>query len=229
MPERSVRLVVFDMAGTTIRDDDAVNRCFRAALAAAGVAVDAAAVNAVMGLPKLEAVRRLLASPTAAQLESPSAVAIHADFVDRMCAHYRNDPSVAAVDGAVEVFRALRAAGVKVTLDTGFDRAIADTVLARLGWSAGGAIDATITSDEVAHGRPHADMILALMRTVGVPDPARVAKVGDTPADLLSGAAAGCGWNIGVTAGTHTRRALEAYPHTHLIDDIRQLCRLLAV
>lgn len=229
MPERRVLLVVFDMAGTTVRDDDAVNRCFRAALAAAGVAVDAPAVNAVMGLPKLEAIRRLLPSATAVQAESTSAVTIHADFVDRMCAHYRDDPTVAAVEGAVEVFRVLRAARVRVALDTGFDRIIADTVLARLGWSAGDVIDATITSDEVAHGRPHPDMIRALMRTVGVPDPAGVAKVGDTPADLQSGAAAGCGWNIGVTYGTHERSALEAYPHTHLIDDVRQLRTLLAV
>jgi phosphoglycolate phosphatase-like HAD superfamily hydrolase len=72
-------------------------------------------------------------------------------------------------------------------------------------------------------------MIHALMRTLGVLDAARVAKVGDTPADLLSGAAAVCGWNVGVTYGTHGRRELERHPHTHLIDDIRQLRGLLAL
>jgi phosphonatase-like hydrolase len=224
-----VQLVVFDMAGTTVRDDDAVNRCLRAALASGGVAVDMAAVNRVMGLPKLEAIRALLASAAAPQPTSAPAVAIHADFVDRMRVHYQSDPAVAAIDGAVEVFDAVRAAGAKVALDTGFDRAIADSVLARLGWSAGGVVDATVTSDEVTRGRPHPDMILSLMQTFGVPDAARVVKVGDTPADLLSGAAAGCGWNIGVTYGTHERSALEPYPHTHLIDDIRQLCGLLAI
>ncbi len=47
-----IELVVFDMAGTTVNDDDSVNRCLRSSLAAAGLSVTAAQVNAVMGLPK---------------------------------------------------------------------------------------------------------------------------------------------------------------------------------
>lgn len=227
MAEPRVRLVVFDMAGTTVRDDDAVNRCLRAALAGAGVMVTADAVNAVMGLPKPEAIRRLLESDDAAS--AASVTSVHADFAERMRRFYASAPSVSAVDGAREVFDALRAAAVKVALDTGFDRVIADTVLARLGWSIGDAIDASITSDQVARGRPHPDMILALMQQTGVADPHAVAKVGDTPADLRSGAAAGCGWNVGVTSGTHARAALEPYPHTHLVDDIRELPALFGL
>ena len=47
-----IELVVFDMAGTTVNDEDAVNRCVRDALGAAGLAVSPADVNRVMGLPK---------------------------------------------------------------------------------------------------------------------------------------------------------------------------------
>ena len=62
----------------------------------------------------------------------------------------------------------------------------------RLGWGgARPAIDASVASDEVPRGRPHPDMIHHLMRQCGVGDPARVAKVGDTPADLAQGHAAG--------------------------------------
>src|SRR5262249_58578109 len=53
-----IELVVFDMAGTTVHDGDAVGSCFRAALATAGVAAPADAVKAVMGLPKPQAVDR---------------------------------------------------------------------------------------------------------------------------------------------------------------------------
>jgi phosphonatase-like hydrolase len=152
-----------------------------------------------------------------------SAASIHADFVDRMKRFYRTDASVVAVDGALDVFHALHAARVTVTLDTGFDRVIADTVLDRLGWSEWNLISATVTSDEVVRGRPHPDMIFTLMQKIGISEASAVAKIGDTPSDLLSGAAAGCGWNIGVTTGTHSRRALEPYPHTHLIDQLREL------
>lgn len=229
MPEVRAALVVFDMAGTTVRDDDAVNTCLRAALAAAGVAVDAAAVNAVMGIPKPEAIRILLAN---AQAPDAKAVpVIHADFVQRMRDFYRNDPNVAAVTGAVDVFATLRAAGVKVALDTGFDRSITDVILARLGWASGpsGTIDASVTSDEVGRGRPYPDMIEHLMRVLNVSDAARIAKIGDTPSDLQEGTNAGCGWVIGVTNGTHSRAQLEPHPHTHLISDIRQLPPLIGV
>ncbi len=55
-----IELVVFDIAGTTVRDDDSVNRCLRAALEAAGIRRTAAAVNRVMGLPKPEAIAILV-------------------------------------------------------------------------------------------------------------------------------------------------------------------------
>ena len=55
-----IELVVFDMAGTTVNDDDSVNRCLRGSLAAAGLAVTAAQVNAVMGLPKPTAIAILI-------------------------------------------------------------------------------------------------------------------------------------------------------------------------
>ena len=55
----------------------------------------------------------------------------------------------------------------------------------------------------------------------------RVAKVGDTPADLEEGRNAGCGLIVGVTQGTHHRRDLEVYPHTHLIDTISDIPQVL--
>jgi len=63
-------------------------------------------------------------------------------------------------------------------------------------------------------------MIRRLMADLGVVDPSHVAKVGDTPSDLLEGRNAGCGLVIGVTRGSHTRQELELFPHTHLIDSV---------
>jgi phosphoglycolate phosphatase-like HAD superfamily hydrolase len=56
-----IQLVVFDMAGTTVHDDDAVNVCLRQALnAGAGVEADRESVNRVMGEPKPVAIAKLL-------------------------------------------------------------------------------------------------------------------------------------------------------------------------
>lgn len=221
-----IELVVFDMAGTTVYDGGAVNESFRAALAAFGVGVDPAFVNTVMGLHKPEAIRILLAKagrePTAGEID-----AIHDDFVNRMRDYYATNPAVREIPGAAAAFAALRSEGVKVALTTGFTRAVAEALLARLGWRAPVVIDADLTSDEVPRGRPHPDMIRLLMTRLGVTDPRRVAKVGDTRADLEEGANAGCGLVIGVTTGAYTREQLEACPHTHIVASVAEIPGLI--
>ncbi len=212
-------LVIFDMAGTTVNDDDGVNRSVRAALAHVGITVTREAVNEVMGIPKPEALSRLIAAS-----DHPEKVAdldaIHADFVQRMIRFYETDPSVHEIPGASETFRRLHDAGIKVALDTGFTRDIVDVVLKRLGWKDNPLIDVTVTSDEVERGRPHPDLAHQAMRTLGITDAGRVAKVGDTPSDLHEGVNAGCGAVIGVTAGSHSAEQLKPHRHTHLVRSV---------
>ena len=227
----AIQLVVFDMAGTTVYDGDAVNVCLRAALDAAGFTVTRDAVNGVMGLPKPEAIRQLALSGAAdpATITPALVAATHADFVARMIRYYEDDPAVRGTDGATAVFQRLHAAGVKVALDTGFSRDIADIILRRFGWVRDGLVDATVTSDEVARGRPFPDLVLRAMALTGVTDPRVVAKVGDTPADLREGEAAGCGVVVGVTSGSHTRDELLPWPHTHLIEHLDELPPILGL
>jgi phosphonatase-like hydrolase len=220
-----IKLVVFDMAGTTVEDPNGVGGCLQAALAADGIQMETSKVNAVMGIPKPLAIRQLI-EDTGVVPDSARVQAIHADFQARMIEYYKTSPDVREVEGAEAVFRALRSKGVKVALDTGFDRTIVDVILGRLGWVEG-VVDATAASDEVAHGRPYPDLILHLMGLTAVDDPAAVAKVGDTPSDLQQGTAAGCAFVIGVTEGTHTREQLAVHPHTHLVQTVRDVPGLI--
>ena len=217
-------MVVFDIAGTTVRDDDAVNTCLREAL---GVftPVSRADVNQVMGLPKKEAIRHLLKPIHGREMGIREELvdSIHDDFVARMLKHYRTSPLVEPMPHAMETLDQLKKAGLKLALDTGFSRAIVDAILTRLDWKGSKIFDATVASDEVPRGRPHADLIFKAMALTGATDPHRVAKVGDTPSDLMEGTAAGCGLVVGVTNGTHTRGELAVHPHTHLISDLREL------
>jgi phosphonatase-like hydrolase len=220
----NIRLVVFDMAGTTIRDDDSVNTSLRDALAAVAV-VSREEVNAVMGLPKPMAIRKLLELHQGGRVSvsEQTVASVHADFLARMLRFYRTGPNVEPMPHTLEAFDQLKAAGVRLALDTGFSRPIVDAILARLGWKGSLLLDATVASDEVEHGRPQPDLIFKAMELTGVKDPKAVAKVGDTPSDLLEGRAAGCGLVIGVTNGTHTRGELAPHPHTHLIGSLREL------
>jgi phosphonatase-like hydrolase len=212
-----IELVVFDMAGTTVHDGNAVSDCFRAALSAVAVVPSLDAVNNVMGLHKPEAIRRLLAA-AGRQPNDRDIDAIHADFVERMLRYYASDPSVREIPGAGAVFAELRRAGVNVALNSGFSRQIVDAILQRLAWT--DAIDASIASDEAPRGRPHPDMIRILMAKLGITDTQHVAKVGDTPVDLEEGVNAGCGLVLGVTTGSFTRSQLEACALGSVIDAV---------
>jgi len=217
-----VDLVVFDIAGTTVYDGDAVHRCLSDAVAIAGDGASRDAINGVMGLPKPEAIARLVSDLRGVPADPEEVSHLYAVFERLMIEHYRAGLDVREADGATEVMGRLHASGVTIALDTGFARAIAEIVVARLGWGAD-IVDLIVSSDDVERGRPHPDMIVEAMRRAGVADPSRVAKVGDTPADLLEGSAAGCRFVVGVTSGSHTRRELEAHPHTHLISSLREL------
>ena len=222
----TLELVVLDLAGTTLHDPDAVGVAFRGAMAAVGVTPPPEQVTAVMGLPKPEAVKLLLSQagrdPSADEVQ-----AVHADFVARMKQYYATSPEVREIPGATHLIAQLRQAGIRVAFNTGFSRDITDLVLTRLNWHPPTGCDAVLCSDEVARGRPYPDMIFELMRRLGIRDPKKVAKVGDTAADLGEGSAAGCGWVIGVTTCTHTAEQLRPHPHTHLADSLAEVQRLL--
>ena len=211
------------MAGTTVRDDDAVNQCLREALAAGGLTCSRDEINAVMGIPKPMAIASLWQGQRGVEALAAEVTRLHADFLRRMLSFYRSDPRVGEMPGATAVFNELHAAGIAVALDTGFSRDIVEAILTRLGWHQPGLLDATVASDEVPRGRPHPDLLFEAMKRVGVQDAGCVAKVGDTPSDLQEGMAAGCGMVIGVTNGTHTRAQLAAHPHTHLIGSLADL------
>lgn len=225
MKSAGYALIVLDVAGTTVLDGDIVIDAMKAALSAQGVGVGRDAIRAVMGMPKPLAIAQLL-------LRDPkignggdglAASGIHEDFLQRLREAYVRSPQVHEADGARETFTRLRAGGVKVALDTGFDRPTLDLLLRRLRWSVPDVLDCTVSSDEVPEGRPSAGLIQRAMQLTGVPNPRAVVKVGDTPSDIQSGRSAGCGLVVGVSYGTHTREELLRHQPAFVIDDLREL------
>ncbi len=213
-----IRLVVFDVAGTTVEDGGAVRTALHEAVRAAGPTLRPGAITGVAGLAKPLAIRTLLEGHGREEL-LPRAPAIHDDFVRRMLHHFRHDPSVRPVTGIENAFRALRAAGVKVALNTGFSRDVLDVLLERLHWTGdAGLVDMTIASDEVSRGRPWPDMIDAIRERLDGIASGEVAKVGDTPVDLQEGTVARCGLVIGVCNGSHSREELAQHPHDAILD-----------
>jgi phosphonatase-like hydrolase len=218
----NIGLVVFDMAGTTVVDDGQVPEAFTAALAGHGIAVGPGEIRNVRGAAKRQAILDLL--PPGPDRER-KAERVLASFREHLARLYQG--KVREIPGAAGVFGRLRDRGIRVALNTGFDRETAKMLLEALGWSAG-AVDAIVCGDDVARGRPAPDMIFRCMEMTGVADADSVANVGDTVLDLQAGHAAKVAWNIGVLTGAHERSLMAAQPHTHLVGSVAELPALFA-
>jgi phosphonatase-like hydrolase len=224
-----IELALFDLAGTTVKDNKDVHRVLQSALAHHGVSISIEDANTVMGIPKPVAIRALLAQRDSSGRPVTEAWIdeIHRLFVKEMIQFYEEDSGVGEKEGVSETFRALHALGIKVAVDTGFDRPITAPLLRRLGWIENGLVDASVTSDEVPRGRPYPDLAFKAMSLTGVTHAHSVAKVGDTVSDLEEGNAAGCGLVIGVTTGAFTAKELSQSKHSFLIERIPQVLDII--
>ncbi|MCB9919638.1 MAG: HAD-IA family hydrolase [Planctomycetes bacterium] len=215
------RLFLFDMAGTTVRDDNHVVRAFERTALSVGLEIDRTWLLSHMGWHKEAVFAQLLelaGQPTSRASE------LARGFEDAIEQVFAESPAT-ALPTALDTFRALEAADIRVGFTTGFTRRTANHILETLDWQE----HLSVTSDEVEHGRPAPDLIHEAMRRACVSDVAQVGTCGDTPADLEAGTAAGCAYVIGVGHGTHSLEALARYPHTHLFDDLSPLPRLLGL
>ncbi len=225
----AISLVVFDMAGTTVEDNNNVAEVLQSALKAFGYAVTIEEVNVVMGYPKPVAIQHLLEQHAGKEIAADEAYVaeIHERFAKEMVEYYKLDEHIKEKKGATGVFRKLREKGIKVALDTGFSRDIADTIFDRLGWIKGEHYDISITSDEVVNGRPHPDMIFRAMELTKTTSAQEIAKVGDTLSDLQEGNAAGCRYVIGITTGSYSHEELEREQHTHLAGSLEEVADIV--
>ena len=133
-----------------------------------------------------------------------------------------NAGGVKPVAGAADTFAWLRGRGIRIALNTGFDRLTTDLIIAAAGWKTGVA-DAIICGDDVALGRPAPYLIFHSMEATGVTSVREVMCVGDTVLDLQAGRNAGARVIVGVLSGAHTKEQLEKEPHTDLISSVAAL------
>lgn len=221
-----LELAVLDMAGTTIDDGQQVYRVLAETATAYGAAPSQADIARWHGAAKHEALRALLTTPDG---EPPSADVLDtvvADFRCRLTAAYASSPPC-PLPGVVDAMSALRSAGIRVALTTGFDRDIVDSLLSALGWDGDSVVDEVVCGTDVAAGRPAPFMIFRAMENIGVADVARVLVAGDTPRDLQAGTNAGAALVVGVLSGAGDAVELGRHRHTHLVGSVADLPTLL--
>jgi HAD superfamily hydrolase (TIGR01509 family) len=173
--------VVFDLDGVLIDSEERWNAAREALTRESGGTWTAEAPRAMMGMSAPEWSRYLreeLGVPMAAQ-------DINDDVVARMEAGYRD--GLPLLPGAVEAVRVL-AARWPLGLASSANRPIIALVLDVAGLE--GCFAATVSSEEVARGKPAPDVYVEAARRLGV-DPARCVAIEDSTNGLRSAHAAG--------------------------------------
>ena len=233
-----IRMVVFDLSGTTVSDDNAVARSLYEAALEFDLKVDLADFEKTIGTNKIHLYQFMIAKSQGEHVMIENLEKYHfSEHLDLamkiferysviMVSHYRQQ--VQAMPGAEAVFQWCHDQGIKVVTDTGFHRDVNTAIMDGLQWRERGLVDLALDVESTGGiGRPSPYLIYTAMMQLGIQSIHEVVKIGDTPADLLSGYNAGCVANIGVLSGANSRETLERYPHTHILQGVWELPGLI--
>lgn len=210
---KDIKLVVFDMAGTTVDEDNVVYKTVQKAIQDFQIDVSLEEVLAFgAGKEKRQAIFDILVNCTGEKHPEEKADEIFAHFKPELVLAYQK-LAVKTFPGVKECMENLRNQGVKVALNTGYDRLTAQSLLDKLDWKVARDIDALVTASDVERGRPYPDMITKAMEICGISDPQKVLKAGDSAIDIEEGKSAHCGLTVGVLSGAQTEeQMLQAQP-----------------
>ncbi len=176
-----IEAVVFDLDGVLLHSEEVWDAVREAYVRERGGRYDEVVQRAMMGMSSPEWSRYL--HEQAGVPDAPEE--INAEVVRRMLASYREH--LPLIDGAAEAVR--RVAGrYPLGLASSSNREIIDTVLDVAGLAP--LFRATVSSEEVARGKPAPDVYLEAARRLDVP-PGRCAAVEDSHGGIRSAKAAG--------------------------------------
>lgn len=221
-----ITVACLDMAGTTVADDGTVLAAFTAAAQQSGLSASTRRfqdaldfVQRTMGQSKIEVFRQILGDERTAQQANGA-------FEEHYAASVRAG-AIAPLPGAADTIAAIRAAGIKVCLATGFSPVTRDAVLDALGWRF--RIDLALSPVDAGRGRPWPDLPLTALLRLGGGAVSELAVIGDTASDVESGLRAGAGLVAGVLTGAASRDDLELAKAPVILASVADLLPLLGL
>jgi len=221
-----IEMVVFDMAGTTVDEDNLVYKTLQRAINERGLNLNLQEVLLIAaGHEKLQAIKNIL-KVHANNNDDVLADTIYQRFAIMLEEAYRT-MEVLPQKNTLELFDALHKKNILVVLNTGYNAETAKLLVSKLGWKEGVDYDALITATDVASSRPAPDMIFLAMKRFNIESALEVIKVGDSIIDIEEGKNAGCAMSIGITTGAHTYEQLQSAQPDFIVDDLLELLPLI--
>lgn len=206
----NVKLLVFDMAGTTVNEHGIVYETLYTTMNNYGLNVSRDEIQHWHGANKYEVLNNYLGKKYSGNdiISKNIRQQLHTNFDKNLKDRYFLNNDITLIDTKLpELFTSLRENNIKIALNTGYSKEIQGAIIDKL--RMGEFIDTYISSEEVKYGRPYPYMIHRLMEKYGIQNPNSVIKFGDTKNDILEGINAKCVASVGVLSG--------ADEETHLI------------
>src|SRR6478736_3030570 len=173
-----IRMIVFDMAGTVIDENNVVYKTLLEAIKASGYELTLEEVlEEGAGKEKFQAIKDIVRKRDD-NADHEILMTIFKNFQSKLDNAYRS-LDIKAQAGAQQLFKELKQKGIYVVLNTGYDSTTAQSILKKVGWKEGKQVDAVITATDVANNRPQPDMIELAKKKLRLNDTDQIAKVGD--------------------------------------------------
>jgi len=199
-----IRLIVCDMAGTTVNEGGIVYKTLVQTIKRYGLEIGDNEIKYWYGVNKTEVLKYFLNRSGEDDTKLPEMLT---DFKTNLKKNYFEDKTIALIHPKLpELFKTLRKRGIKIALNSGFSVDIQEALIENLGMRS--FIDGYISSESVPQGRPEPYMIQELMKRFNIDDPNQVIKLGDSVNDILEGKNAGCFKSIGVLSGAERKQNL---------------------
>ena len=220
----SIKLIVCDMAGTTVNEGGIVYKTLYETIKQFNIKIDKDEIKNWYGINKTEVLNYFLTRDENISSEGKPEILkeMLATFKSNLKNNYYNDNCIKLIHPHLPShFNKLRESGIKIALNSGFSVDIQENLINNL--NMGEFIDGYISSENVPCGRPEPFMIQELMKRFDITDPHTVIKIGDSMNDILEGKNAQCYKSIGVLSGAETRENLVKAGADEILDSVMDL------
>src|SRR5271154_2513459 len=141
---KKIKMIVFDMAGTAIDENNVVYKTLQKAINEAGYNFTLDHVLAEgAGKEKLQAIKDILTTGKEKR-DDAFANKVYQNFIVSLAKAY-DTLDITAQPGAEELFKKLKEKGIFVVLNTGYDSKTAQSIMTKVGWQEGKQVDGLVT------------------------------------------------------------------------------------
>jgi phosphonatase-like hydrolase len=218
-----IKLLVFDMAGTTVDEGGIVYKTLFKTMNEFDLEVSETDIHKWHGSNKYEVLDHYLMkkiTSTDETIINSLKTQLHTSFNENLKEQYFKSDKIKLIDdGIPELFNKIRSRGIKIALNTGYNKDIQKSIIEALHMDS--FLDDYISSEEVKFGRPYPYMIHKLMERHNIESGHQIIKFGDSKNDILEGLNANCRATIGVLSGADNEDSFESA--THIIRNVMDI------